>query len=343
MLSEFKTIRGHDSASARLKTRRLMAVLAISTLILTIGAAAGYVAFLNHTVVQNVRHAGLLPSDSDLGSGSGSGSADGPSKDPRAGSAENVLVIGSDSRAGLAGGRSDVIILMHIDKHQSKVDLIHFPRDLYVDIPGHGKNKINAAYAFGGAPLLVRTVQTLVSVPIDHVAVMGFDGFKAMTDAVGGVNVYAEEPSTGIHQGYNLLNGAQALTFVRERHQLSQGDISRGRRQQAFIKALMLKGLSRATLGNPIRLARFISAGTKNLTVDRGFSVADMRSQAFKLGGLRGSDITFITAPITRFGRSPAGASIDILDVSKMRLLSNALRTDEMTGYPISAASTPSG
>ena len=124
--------------------------------------------------------------------------------------------------------------------------------------------------------------------PIDHVGLIGFEGFKAMTDAVGGVKVYAEESSTGITKGYNTLNGEQALAFVRERHALSEGDISRGRRQQAFIKALMLKGLSRDTLTNPVTLASFIDAGTRNLTLDKDFSVADLRSEAFGMRGIRG-------------------------------------------------------
>ena len=90
---------------------------------------------------------------------------------------------------------------MHVNKDRTKVHLVHFPRDLYVPIPGHGKDKINAAYAYGGAPLLVRTIQDLVDVPIDHVGLIGFEGFKAMTDAVGGVKVYAEESQHRHHQG----------------------------------------------------------------------------------------------------------------------------------------------
>ena len=131
------------------------------------------------------------------------------------------------------------------------MQMIHFPRDLYVDIPGRGKDKINAAYAYGGEPLLVQTMENLLKIRIHHVAKTNFEGFKNMTDAVGGVRVYAEEASNGtgnggpvvISKGWNDLNGEQALAFVRERYTLSEGDISRGRRQLAFIKALMLKAI----------------------------------------------------------------------------------------------------
>ena len=81
------------------------------------------------------------------------------------------------------------------------------------------------------------------------------------------------------------------MAFVAERHQLSEGDLSRGRRQQAFIKALMLKGLSKETLTNPVTLASFIDAGTRNLTLDQDFSVADLRSEAFRMRDIRGNDI----------------------------------------------------
>ena len=155
-------------------------------------------------------------------------------------------------------------MLVHVPADKKTISMIHFPRDLYVDIPGHGKNKINAAYAFGREPLLVQTMEDLLKIRIHHVAKTDFAGFKNMTDAVGGVRVCAEEASDGtgnggpvvIKKGWNTLNGEQALAFVRERYELSEGDISRGRRQLAFIKALMLKATSAATLANPVKFAR---------------------------------------------------------------------------------------
>jgi LCP family protein required for cell wall assembly len=258
-------------------------------------------------------------------------------------------LIGSDSEGNIANGRSDVIVLMHISSDRKKVYLVHFPRDMYVEVPGHGKDKINAAYAYGGSQLLVRTLRSLVDVPIDHAAIIGFEGFRAMTDAVGGVDVYAEEASIDevynedftkgwdipVHVGMNHLDGAAALGFVRERYQLSKGDISRGRRQQAFVKALMLKILSKETLTNPVRFAALVDAAARNLTLDNTFSIADVYSQAVAMRSLRSEDIMFITAPITGFGRSPQGASIDIVDEAKMAQLSAALRSDDMSSIAL--------
>jgi polyisoprenyl-teichoic acid--peptidoglycan teichoic acid transferase len=313
------------------RTRRIIVSLISILLVLSVGTV-GYLAFLNHTFTTNVKHAALLPTPTAGESL--------PTRAAAAKDAQNILLIGSDSRDTLANGRSDVIVLAHITKGGKKVYLVHFPRDMYVDIPGHGMDKINAAYAYGGPQLLVRTMEKLVDVPIDHVAVIGFDGFKDMTDALGGVDVYAEEasnePGTGtVHVGVNHLNGAAALGFVRERHQLSEGDLSRGRRQMAFLKALTLQSLSRQTILNPVQFAELVGAATRNLTVDNAFSVADIRSQALSMSGLRSKDIVFITAPITGFGTSPAGASIDLVDQAQMAKLSSALKNDDLGTFPV--------
>jgi LCP family protein required for cell wall assembly len=314
------------------RLRRTVAVVIALLLVLVVGGVAAYLLFLNYTVSSNVQHNALLPTPGV------SGAAAPPARKAAAKDAQNILFIGSDSRTTVADGRSDVIVLMHVAADRKTVTLVHFPRDLYVSVPGHGKDKINAAFAYAGAPLLVQTLQNLVGVPIDHVAIVGFEGFKRMTDAVGGVNVYVEEagsssPQYTFHKGYQLMNGDTALAFVRERHALSEGDISRGKRQQAFIKALLLKSLSKDVLTNPLRLAQFVDAGTKNLTVDNSFSLADMRSEAFGLRTLRGSDISFITAPFTGFGTAPNGGSIDIVNEPGMRLLGEALQNDSMSTY----------
>ena len=320
-----------EEPKKRRRLRRALAITLALVLLIVVGGAAAYVLFLNHTVSKNVKHDALLPTPGVDGADAA------PTKNPAAKGAQNILIIGSDARAGLAGARSDVIVIMHVADDRKTVTLVHFPRDLWVSVPGHGKDKINAAFAYGGSPLLVRTLQDLVGVPIDHVALVDFEGFKNMTDAVGGVNVYAEEASNSrgysFHKGYNQMDGAAALVFVRERKQLSEGDISRGRRQQAFIKALMLKSLSKDVLTNPVKLAQFVDAATSNLTVDNGFSVADMRSEAISMRNLRGKDIAFVTAPFSGFGTSPGGASIDVVDEAGMKALGEALQNDTMDTY----------
>ncbi len=308
--------------------RRWVKVLVITmttVLVLLAGAIGGYVAWVNHAVDSNVKRASLLPTATVPG-------VVVPTRVEAAKDSLNLLLLGSDSR-GPDQGRSDVIVLAHISDDRSRVDLIHFPRDLWVDIPGRGKDKINAAYAYGGAPLLVQTLQTLIKVPVDHVAVVDFEGFKAMTDAVGGVDVQVAESSPGYPKGIMHMNGDQGLTFVRDRHDLSQGDISRGQRQQAFIKAVLLKGLSKDVLLNPMRLASFIDAATKNMTVDQDFDLGTIRSLAFSMRNIRSGDVHFWEAPWTGIGRSSGGASIVTMSVEQMTTLATALTNDTMSTY----------
>ncbi len=341
------------------RRKRLLAIVLMMVAVPVL-AVGGYLGWLNHVATSNIQHADLLPGSASI---TGTlpepqGTTAGPDEDPlepsEAGEpgtggipitlavptesvGENFLLVGSDARAGLAGARSDVIILMHVPVDKHNVTLIHFPRDMYVYIPGHGRNKINAAFAFGGAPLLVQTLQGMLGVKIDHVAMIGFEGFKRMTDAVGGVDVYVEEGGTIDGHVFTVgtmhLNGADALAFVRERKDLSQGDISRGRRQQAFLKALILKAVSRETLTNPGTLASFVDAATSNVVVDRGLDIGQMRSELFAMSGLRSGDVRFVTAPLTGFGRSPYGASIDLVDWPKLARMGTAIREDRLDGY----------
>ncbi len=343
------------------RRRRAVLIGVLAVVLVPVLAVLGYVGYLNHLATVNVQHADLLPpagatalatgqpgaavpgatsaaTDAELDPGEpGPGIAPGAALVPSDSVGDNYLLIGSDARPGLAGGRSDVIILVHVPVDHHNVTLIHFPRDMYVPIPGHGTNKINAAYAFGGAPLLVTTMQNLLGIHIDHAAYIGFEGFKRMIDAVGGVDVVVEEGGTidgyVFTKGQMHLEGAAALSFVRERYDLSQGDLSRGRRQQAVLKSLLLKALSAQTLTNPGELAAFVDAATANTTVDSSLDVGTMRGELFALRGLRSGDIRFITAPLTGFGRSSAGASIDLVDWARIAELGLDIRTDALDNY----------
>ncbi|GAB3880261.1 LCP family protein [Terrabacter terrigena] len=329
---------GDDGRPNRREKRRNRRVLVVALVLLVVPvlAVGGYLAWLNHIVTNNVKQELLLPDAAD-GSGALPTDKNGDVVAQPVGNGTNYLIIGNDAGPDRVGARSDVMVLVHVPDDHSEVTLIHFPRDLYVSIPGRGKNKLNAAYAFGGSPLLVTTMQNLLGIRIDHVAMLGFEGFKSMTDAVGGVDVNVAEASEGdgkvFPKGVMHMDGETALVFVRQRHQLSEGDISRGQRQLAFIKALMLKTLSKDVITNPIRLKDFTEAATSNLTVDQKLDVGTMRSEAFAMRGLRGSDIRFITAPFTGFGTSPQGASIDIVDEAKMDELGKAIRDDALSSY----------
>ncbi|MEL4359206.1 MULTISPECIES: LCP family protein [unclassified Luteococcus] len=248
-----------------------------------------------------------------------------PKRSAKAGNSLNFLVVGSDSR-GSDRGRSDVIILAHVSGDRKRVDLIHVPRDLYVSIPGQGKNKINAAYAFGGTPLLVQTLQPLVGVPIDHVAKIDFQGFVKMTDAIGGVTIATDE-------GTKTFNGTEGLAWVRERYHLSQGDFSRGERQMQFIRAVLVKGLSKEVLTNPAELSRFLDAATSNMVVDEKFSTGEMQKLALSLRSLRGSGIKMQTAPWESAGPGPHGMSIVTMSEPQMKVLATNLQNDTMNKY----------
>jgi LCP family protein required for cell wall assembly len=319
--------------SDRSGTKKALIALGVILLVVVV-AVAGFVGYVGYTVNDNITQGDFLPENRPAVT-----APDG-TEVPETGTGTNFLVMGADTSPGDAG-RADVIVLVHVPEDPSSIQMIHFPRDLYVDIPGRGKDKINAAYAYGREPLLVQTVEQLLGVRIHHVARTDFDGFQKMTDAVGGVRVYAEEASTDnsesgpvqITEGWNDLNGEEALAFVRQRKELNEGDISRGRRQLAFIKALFLKATSPENVTNPLAVARFADAATENLVVDEGLSIRAMTDYALSLRNLRGGDVVFATAPFSGFGTSPSGASIDIVDEAAMAELGDALRTDTMDEY----------
>ena len=327
--SDRREQREHREHRERKRNRKVL-VAALVLLLLPVLAVGGYLVWLNQIVTNNVKQESLLPAE-------GPSNAAGEAVAVPAGAGTNYLIIGNDGAPDRQGARSDVMVIVHVPADRSQVQLVHFPRDLWVSIPGKGKAKLNAAYAWGGAPLLVRTMQDLLGIKIDHVAMLGFEGFKRMTDAVGGVDVRVEEASKGdgkvFQKGVQHMDGETALVFVRQRYMLSQGDISRGKRQMAFIQALMEKTLSKETLTNPLRLKDFLDAATGNLTVDQSLDVGTMRSEAFAMRNLRSGDIRRITAPFTGFGTSPDGQSIDLVDEVKMAQLGEALRTDAMDTY----------
>lgn len=256
-----------------------------------------------------------------------------PEKKTTAKNSLNYLILGKDNGSDGAA-RADVIVLAHISNDRKRIDLIHVPRDLYVPIPGYGSNKINAAYAYGGAPLLVQTLQPLIGVPIDQVAVTDFDGFANTIDAIGGITL---STSTGSQ----TMDGAQALRWVRERKTLAQGDISRGQRQMQMIRAVLAKGLSRSVVTNPAKLQRFIDAATSNMTVDESLTTSKIRNLAISLRNVRGDDVHMLSAPWVSAGTGPHGMSIVTMSVPQMKVLAEHLQNDTMSSYtdPISPTS----
>jgi LCP family protein required for cell wall assembly len=263
---------------------------------------------------------------------------------------DNWLLVGSDTRADIGttgeGGkvwkpgqqRSDTIMLLHLPADRKKAYVISFPRDSWVDIPGYGNQKINAAFSYGGPPLLIETVEKLTGIRVDHFGAIDFAGFKSMTDALGGVevdiaqSVYDPARKVSWEAGRQKLDGEKALLFVRQRYNLPNGDFDRIKRQQAFLGALAKKAADGGTITNPFKLDRFLSAFTKSISVDDSVSGGKLRSLALSLRGIRASDIAFMTAP--NKGSAQRGKqSVVLLDQAKAKSLFEAVRTAQMTDY----------
>ena len=257
----------------------------------------------------------------------------------------NILLIGSDSRTGLddalsgaaTGSRSDTLMLVHIPADHSGVVIISLMRDLWVPIPGHGDAKLNAAFSWGGAPLAVQTVESLLGARIDHVMVVDFGGFGSIATALGGVEVWSDRaftsknmPGYSFEKGVNRVEGSRALAFVRERYSFADADFQRVRNQQAFIRGTLDGFISAQTLTNPVRTQTAIQTLARHLDVDAGLTASVAGSLAFDLRGLSPSAIRTLTLPTAGTGTSPDGQSIVRLDETRTSILKNALAADDV-------------
>lgn len=260
----------------------------------------------------------------------------------------NILVMGSDSRGATpqeavsgAGSnqRADTLMLVHIPADRSKIYSISLMRDLWVAIPGHGQAKINAALAYGGVPLMVQTVESIFGQRIDHVAMIDFEGFVGMTDALGGVEVDIRQPFVSFHDevsfpaGKNTLDGRHALEFVRERYAFADGDYQRVRNQQSFVQALLAKNLSADTLLNPLKVHGVVSAIAPFISVDSGLDAAALAGLAIELKDVRRQDMVMFTLPTLGTGTSADGQSIVLTDPLAIGAISQAMETDTLRGY----------
>lgn len=268
---------------------------------------------------------------------------------PPAAEALSILLVGSDSLAGgpttgsavastqdrRGAGRSDVIMLVRIDEGFAHASVVSFPRDSWVAVPGHGMAKINASYAYGGPSLLVRTVEGITGIRVDHFAVIDFAGFRAMTDAVGGIDVNVAASTTFgslvLHPGENHLNGEQALGYVRQRKGLPRGDLDRVRRHQSAIRALFAKVASDG-LQNPGRAYDFAVELTRWISVDDTLTNDQLRTIAMRLPALGSEGITFLTAPVAGTGREGA-QSVVYLDGARCDRLWRALTDGDVETY----------
>jgi len=263
---------------------------------------------------------------------------------PPSGSGSTWLLVGSDSRQGLTAeqqqalatggdtgnGRTDTILLVHVPAVTSSTPttMVSIPRDSYVPIPGYGRDKINAAFSMGGAPLLAETVEQTTGLRVDHYVEIGFSGFSGLVDGLGGVTICLrapiDDPLAGITLpvGCQKLDGRDALGYVRSRA-TPRADLDRMVDQRQFMSALLHRAVSPTVWLNPWRWYTVPHAAVDALTVDRGNHVWDLARLAW---ALRGSPAE-LTVPIGEFTSTDVG-SVVVWDHEKAAALFDALAAD---------------
>ncbi|MEV6106221.1 LCP family protein [Streptomyces sp. NPDC051940] len=265
---------------------------------------------------------------------------------------ETYLLVGIDRRSDLpttgsdaetaqwkpGAQRSDTMMLVHIPEDRDNAYVVSLPRDSWVDIPGRGKAKLNAAFSWGGPPLLIDTVQRLTKVKVDHLAVIDWSGFKKLTDAVGGVDITIPETTSRRNggaewtAGTHHMDGAEALDYVRERYGLPRGDLDRTQRQQEFLKQVLNKTLSAGNLTNPLKAKKLLDNITATVSVDDRLSDSDLRDLMWDMRGVRTNDMVFMNAPVAGFDMIQK-QSVVVLDRKAMTPLWKAMRDDKMDVY----------
>lgn len=267
-----------------------------------------------------------------------------PVKEKAAGNAMNFLVLGSDTRdpETTGGSRSDTIILLHLPADRSSAQLVSIPRDTWLHIPrsadgrhGNTNAKINAAFAWGGAPLMVQTVEDYTGVRIDHVVMIDFAGFQQIVDALGGVDIDVEQSFTPRYSltgslrkfetGLQTMDGATALDYARERYAFKDGDFARIRHQQQVIRAVLSKASSGGVLTSPGRLDSFLRATADAVAVDKTLNLFGM---AGDLRDLRSQNLTFYTSPTAGTG-TRGDQSVVLADREKAKVFFDAVRRDD--------------
>jgi LCP family protein required for cell wall assembly len=230
----------------------------------------------------------------------------------------NYLMVGSDSREGLdaaqrkqfgtgnaSGRRTDTIMILHTGDGPNL--LMSIPRDSLVDIPGHGTTKINAAYAFGGPKLMVRTVEGATGIRIDHYVEVGFGGFVDLVDAVGGVEICPRTrmqdklANLNVRKGCQEADGVTALGYARSRHATENGDLDRAAHQREVVSAIGREAVSPWTVLNPLRYYRLNMAGADAVAVSDGSSSFSLARWAMAMTRVNGEDGLTCGVPITDF------------------------------------------
>jgi LCP family protein required for cell wall assembly len=249
----------------------------------------------------------------------------------------NFLVLGLDRRPTQPAtdpARADTIMVAHISAAHDHGFLLSIPRDLLVDIPGHGKDKINAAYAYGGRALATEVVQNLTGLTFDGTVEVRFEGLSRLTDALGGVPICLDQRIVSIHtkrvfnKGCQRLSGDQALDLLRQRYSLPGGSADRDRNARLFISALLDESGHADLLSSPLKLTRVVAAAGDAMTID--LPRIGLLDLAWELRGLRGANLTGDEVPATE--GTYRGMSIMTLG-TRASTLFTALRADNVENW----------
>ncbi len=241
----------------------------------------------------------------------------------------NILLAGVDVRAGLTerqkrilhvgnatGQNSDTLMVVHVTAGHRHISVVSLPRDSWVRIPGHGMNKINAAFGLGGPPLMVKTVEAATGMTINDFVEVNFLGFVKIIDALGGVDIclpYAvNDPYSGLHMaaGMHHVNGIRALQFARDRHSFATSDLARIADQQQLLSSVLSEAISSGTLTNPVKFSRFLAAATAATKVDQSFNVTGL---ADELRFIRPGAVSFTTVPLANTNYQAPNGELAVL------------------------------
>ncbi|URM91162.1 LCP family protein [Streptomyces sp. MRC013] len=278
---------------------------------------------------------------------------------PAAGRGTNVLLVGTDGRdrvtpaekaryrlGGAPCNCTDTVMLAHVSEDRRRVSVVSLPRDSYVELPGHADPatgerrgarpvKLNAVHAEGGPGLLVRTVERMTGVKVDHYLEVDFTGFMSAVDALGGVRICTarpmRDPYTGLDlpAGTHVLDGGGALRYVRSRHVDATSDLGRMRRQQRFVAALIDRATGSGVLLDPRRFRGVLEAAAGSVRADRGFGAEEVLELAGGMRGLTAASSEFASVPVEAEGPRVDGVGATVRwDAARARKLFASIRED---------------
>ena len=245
-----------------------------------------------------------------------------------------ILALGSDARPGqpIDNERSDSIHIIGINPEEHRASILGFPRDSWVNIPGHGTNKINSAMAYGGPDLAVHTLESLTGIHIDYYLLTSFGGLARMVSSIGGITVHVPFPmhdsysGADFSQGVHILSGREALAFSRDRHDVPGGDLGRSANQGRLLLAALAK-FHKVFSKDPSSMLRWVGIGLRNVSTD--LSVGELARLAFTAAEIPVSNVKNVVVPGST--GSSGGASVVYISGSASSIYTD-MRRDGVIG-----------